>query len=84
MTGVSDTPRLDSELLMAHALGIERDALLLNPPPETKSAYKKLEREFFLLRDQLATNRDQTATTKDGIELTTMERYFLEYQPTEL
>ncbi len=29
---VSDTPRLDSELLMSHALGIERDALLLNPP----------------------------------------------------
>jgi len=29
---VSDTPRLDSELLMAHALGVERDTLLLNPP----------------------------------------------------
>ena len=29
---VSDTPRLDSELLMAHALGVERDRLLLNPP----------------------------------------------------
>ena len=28
----SDTPRLDAELLMAHALGIERDALLLWPP----------------------------------------------------
>lgn len=27
---VSDTPRLDAELLMAHALGIERDQLLLN------------------------------------------------------
>ncbi len=26
---VSDTPRLDAELLMAHALGVERDALLL-------------------------------------------------------
>ena len=30
---VSDTPRLDAELLMAQALGIERDALLLHPPP---------------------------------------------------
>lgn len=29
---VSDTPRLDAELLMAQALGIERDALLLHPP----------------------------------------------------
>lgn len=29
---VSDTPRLDADLLLAHALGIERDALLLSPP----------------------------------------------------
>jgi release factor glutamine methyltransferase len=29
LTPVSDTPRLDAELLMAHALGISRDALLL-------------------------------------------------------
>lgn len=28
----SDTPRLDAELLMAHALGIERERLLLDPP----------------------------------------------------
>jgi release factor glutamine methyltransferase len=28
----SDTPRLDAELLMAHALGIGRDRLLLDPP----------------------------------------------------
>ncbi|WP_404374038.1 peptide chain release factor N(5)-glutamine methyltransferase [Sphingomonas sp. MMS24-J45] len=28
-TAVSDTPRLDAELLMAHALGISREALLL-------------------------------------------------------
>jgi release factor glutamine methyltransferase len=35
----SDTPRLDAELLLAHALGIERDALLLDPnayvPPDS-------------------------------------------------
>ncbi len=31
LTPVSDTPRLDAELLMAHALGIEREALLLDP-----------------------------------------------------
>ncbi|MEO7634145.1 MAG: HemK/PrmC family methyltransferase, partial [Sphingomicrobium sp.] len=29
----SDTPRLDAELLMAAALGIGRDRLILNPPP---------------------------------------------------
>lgn len=32
LRSVSDTPRLDAELLMAHALGIERDELLLRPP----------------------------------------------------
>lgn len=28
----SDTPRLDAELLLAHAFGIERDRLILDPP----------------------------------------------------
>jgi release factor glutamine methyltransferase len=32
LSRTSDTPRLDAELLMAHALGIERDTLLLSPP----------------------------------------------------
>lgn len=31
LAAVSDTPRLDAELLMAHALGVERQAVLLNP-----------------------------------------------------
>lgn len=31
LAAVSDTPRLDAELLMAHALGVERQALLLDP-----------------------------------------------------
>lgn len=31
LTGTSDTPRLDAELLMAHALGVERQTLLLDP-----------------------------------------------------
>ena len=30
LAGSSDTPRLDAELLMAHALGVERDVLLLS------------------------------------------------------
>jgi release factor glutamine methyltransferase len=30
LSDTSDTPRLDAELLMAHALGIERDSLLLS------------------------------------------------------
>ncbi|GAA4009322.1 peptide chain release factor N(5)-glutamine methyltransferase [Sphingomonas swuensis] len=39
----TDTPRLDAELLMAHALGIERDRLILSPPegpvPESFADY---------------------------------------------
>lgn len=31
----SDTPRLDAELLMADALGIDRDRLILDPPTRT-------------------------------------------------
>lgn len=31
LTAVSDTPRLDAELLMARALGVERQAVLLDP-----------------------------------------------------
>ncbi|HTN75056.1 MAG TPA: phosphoenolpyruvate--protein phosphotransferase [Pirellulaceae bacterium] len=43
--------------------------VIVNPQPEIRSAYRKLEREFFLLRDQLAANRDQPAITADGVPL---------------
>ena len=33
LSATSDTPRLDAELLMAAALGVGRDRLLLDPPP---------------------------------------------------
>ena len=38
----------------------------INPDAETLSAYRKLEREFFDLRDTLAENRDQPAVTANG------------------
>ena len=41
----------------------------VNPGPEVLAAHRKLEREFFHLKDQLAENRDQPAVTKDGVEL---------------
>ena len=37
--------------------------VIVNPAPEVLAAYRKLEREFFDLRDQLAHNRDQDACT---------------------
>lgn len=43
--------------------------VIVNPEPETLAAYRKLEREFFDLRDQLAHNRDQPALTADGVVL---------------
>lgn len=43
--------------------------VIINPDSEVLAAYRKLEREFFNLRDQLAHNRDAPAVTKDGVEL---------------
>jgi phosphotransferase system enzyme I (PtsI) len=40
--------------------------VMINPDAEQRSAYLKLEREFFLLKNQLATNRDQPALSADG------------------
>ena len=42
--------------------------VIVNPSSEVESAYRKLQREFFDLKDQLAANRDQPAVTADGIQ----------------
>jgi release factor glutamine methyltransferase len=39
---VSDTPLLDAELLLAHALGIDREQLLLKPPAEIPAEFEVL------------------------------------------
>lgn len=41
----------------------------INPNVETMAAFRKLEREFFDLKDHLAENRDHPAVTSDGMEL---------------
>lgn len=41
----------------------------INPNAEALSAFRKLEREFFHLKDQLAENRDLPASTADGTPL---------------
>jgi len=38
----------------------------VNPGAEAESAYRKLEREFFHLKDELAANRHNAAVTADG------------------
>ena len=40
--------------------------VIVNPDSETASAYLKLQREFFDLKDALAVNRDQPPVTADG------------------
>ena len=39
---ISDTPRLDAELLMAHALGVSREAMLLSPPNDVPDGFASL------------------------------------------
>ena len=41
----------------------------INPNPESLAAFRKLEREFFDLKDQLAENRDLPALTADETEI---------------
>lgn len=39
---VSDTPRLDAELLLAHAVGVSREALLLGPDRDVPAGFEGL------------------------------------------
>ena len=39
---LSDTPMLDAELLLAHALGVDREQLLLNPPEDIPDSFEAL------------------------------------------
>ncbi len=43
--------------------------VLINPDAESESAYRKLEREYFHLKDELAANRNSPARTADGTRL---------------
>ena len=42
LAAVSDTPMLDAELLLAHALGIQREQLLLRPPTDIPPEFGQL------------------------------------------
>src|SRR5262249_32280032 len=41
----------------------------LSPGPEVEAAYRKLQREYFNLRDRLIENRDQEPVSADGIRV---------------
>jgi phosphoenolpyruvate-protein phosphotransferase (PTS system enzyme I) len=47
-----------------------RDGLIIvRPDAETTSAYRKMQREFFDLKDRLVLNRDQPAVSADGAQI---------------
>jgi len=43
--------------------------VVVRPDPETTSAYRKMQREFFDLKDRLIANRDQPAISADGAQV---------------
>ena len=43
--------------------------VLIRPNAETISAYRKMQREFFDLKDRLVLNRDQPAVSADGVRV---------------
>ncbi len=43
--------------------------VLIRPDAETTSAYRKMQREFFDLKDRLVLNRDQPALSADGAQI---------------
>ena len=43
--------------------------VIVNPDAEILAAYRKLQREFFNLKDHLAENREQPAITSDDVEV---------------
>jgi phosphoenolpyruvate-protein phosphotransferase (PTS system enzyme I) len=43
--------------------------VIVNPDPEALAAYRKLQREFFELKDQLVVNKDMPALTADKVPL---------------
>ncbi|WP_435005255.1 phosphoenolpyruvate--protein phosphotransferase [Tundrisphaera lichenicola] len=43
--------------------------VIIRPDAETTSAYRKMQREFFNLKDRLVLNRDQPALSADGAQI---------------
>lgn len=68
LPAVSGLPDISHRIRTGETIVVDgRDGVvILNPGPEARSAYRKLEREFFHLKGQLFENRDQPALTKDG------------------
>lgn len=66
---VSGCVGITAEVQSGDAIIVDgRDGLvLIRPDAETVAAYRKMQREFFNLKDRLVLNRDQPAASADGV-----------------
>ena len=62
VAGIIDEARTGDPIVVDGRDGI----VLLRPDPETMAAYRKMQRDFFELKDRLVVNRDQPACLADG------------------
>jgi phosphotransferase system enzyme I (PtsI) len=65
VTGITNEVRTGDLIVVEGSDGL----VISRPDPETASAYRKRQREFFLLKDQLVLNRDQPAVSSDGVHV---------------
>ncbi|QDU59791.1 Phosphoenolpyruvate-protein phosphotransferase [Planctomycetes bacterium Pan216] len=68
---VSGIPKIRDQVSNGDTIALDgrQGCLIVNPGPEAEAAYRKLEREFFDLKDYLIENRDQLAVTRDGVAI---------------
>ena len=63
--GITATVRSGDPIIVDGREGL----VLVRPNPDTISAYRKMQREFFDLKDRLVLNRDQPAVSADGARI---------------
>ncbi len=62
VTGIMNDVRSGDLMVVDGREGV----VIVRPDHEATAAYRKMQREFFSLKDQLVSNRDQPATSADG------------------
>src|SRR5919107_4505715 len=65
VAGITDEVRSGDVIIVDGRDGL----VLVRPDSETVSAYRKMQREFFDLKDQLVLNRDHPAISADGAQV---------------
>jgi len=65
VVGITNVVRSGDPIIVDGREGL----VLVRPGAETISAYRKMQREFFDLKDRLVLNRDQPAASADGVRI---------------